>query len=272
MAPRTSRPTAQKRPKAVVPLDNAQRALRRILTADGDYGPDPRPTDELPAVPQEGTGVERPVPEWVELNQSLYRAFAFIDLSGFTHYTEQNGAHAATEVLTRFRTACRDVTARRGARVAKWLGDGVMIVGTEPGPVVAAAAELLLRFRDDPFEIHAGVAGGVVLLFEGDDYIGRPVNLAARLCEAASPGELLAVGVEEEVPEWVECRGKVTVRASGIGDIVEVLQLHVDDDAWAQPAASPFHPAVIGGTAVEPADAARASLGVPSTAADCGHG
>lgn len=235
MASRTPRPAAQKRPRAVTPLDNASRALRRILSADGDYGSDPRPDEELPAVPLEGTGVERPVPEWVELNQSLYRAFAFIDLSGFTLYTEQNGAHAATEVLTRFRTACRDVTARRGARVAKWLGDGVMIVGTEPGPVVAAAAELLLRFRDDPFEIHAGVAGGVVLLFEGDDYIGRPVNLAARLCEAASPGELLAVGVEDGVPEWVRCRGTVTVRAAGIGDIAEVQQLHVDDDAWAHP-------------------------------------
>ena len=120
-----------------------------------------------------------------------------------------------------------------------------MLVGTEPGPVVAAVAELLLRFQDDPFEIHAGVAAGVVLLFEGDDYIGRPVNLAARLCEAAAPGELLAVGLDDDIPDWVERVGSVTVRAVGIGDVVEVSQLHVGSEAWAHPEPSAFHPSLI---------------------------
>ena len=36
-----------------------------------------------------------------------------------------------------------------------------------------------------------GVAAGRVILFEGDDYIGRPVNLAARLCDEAEPHQLL---------------------------------------------------------------------------------
>jgi class 3 adenylate cyclase len=35
------------------------------------------------------------------------------------------------------------------------------------------------------------VAAGRVILFEGDDYIGRPVNLAARLCDEAEPHQLL---------------------------------------------------------------------------------
>jgi len=73
----------------------------------------------------------------------------------------------------------------------------------------------------------------VVLLFEGDDYIGRPVNMAARLCEAAGPGELLAAGLDRELPDWVEHRGGVTVRATGIGDISDVAQLSVSPDAWA---------------------------------------
>lgn len=234
MATRTSRPSAQKRPKAAAPLDGAQRLIRRVV--QGDDASDAtvhRLTEEIPAVPADGTGVERPVPEWVGLSQSLERSFAFVDLCGFTRYTEQHGAHAATDVLTRFRAACRDVATRRGARIGKWLGDGAMIVGTEPGPVVAAAAEILLRFGDDPFEVHAGVAGGLVLLFEGDDYIGRPVNLAARLCEAAGPGELLATGVDEHIPDWVTRSGTVTVRATGIGDLTDVAQLRVGSDAWA---------------------------------------
>ena len=209
--------------------------MRRLLTSDQVGAANfEHPTEQIPEIPPQGTGTERPVPEWVELNQSLHRVFAFVDVCGFTKYTEEQGAHAATEMLSRFRSACRDVTARRGARVAKWLGDGVMLVGTEAGPVIATAAELLLRFRDDAFEVHGGIAGGTVLLFEGDDYIGRPINLASRLCDAAAPGELLAVGVDAEVPEWVRRSGAVTVRAGGLGDIVDVSQLRVDDSAWAE--------------------------------------
>jgi class 3 adenylate cyclase len=236
---RSTRPAAQKRPRAAAPLDAAERALRRILTNEEHLQ---SPTEEIPLVPLTGTGVERPVPEWVEVSQSLYRVFAFVDVCGFTAFTDRHGTHAAIEVLTRFRSAARDVTGRRGVRVIKWLGDGVMLVGVEAGPVVAATAELLLRFRDDEFEIHAGVAGGTVLLFEGDDYIGRSVNLAARLCEAAGPSELLAYGLDDALPDWVDVAGSVTVRAMGIGDISDVAQLRVSDDAWAVSPPVRHHP------------------------------
>jgi class 3 adenylate cyclase len=204
------------------------------------------PTEEIPLIPLTGTGSERPVPEWVEVSQSLYRVFAFVDVCGFTSFTDRHGTHAAIEVLTRFRSAARDVTGRRGVRVLKWLGDGVMLVGVSPGPVIAAVAELLLRFRDDEFEIHAGVTGGTVLLFEGDDYIGRSVNLAARLCEAAGPSEILSYGLNDAVPDWVEIAGAVTVRAMGIGDIADVAQLRVADDAWATHATVAHHPSAHG--------------------------
>ena len=47
------------------------------------------------------------------------------------------------------------------------------------------------RYLGADFDIHAGISGGHVLLFEGDDYIGRPVNLAARLCDEADPHQVL---------------------------------------------------------------------------------
>lgn len=248
MQNRSARPTAHKRPKVAAPIDNAQRVVRRMLMSEAD-GLD-RTTEQIPAIAPQGTGTERPVPEWVELNQSLFRVFAFVDVCGFTEYTDQHGARAATEMLSRFRSACRDVTARRGARVCKWLGDGVMLVGVEPGPVVATVAELMLRFRDDAFEIHAGIAAGPVLLFEGDDYIGRPVNLSARLCDAAGKGEVLALGVDDQVPDWVKNSGTVTVRAGGIGDVTGVSLLRVDESAWAEMPSSHAHPSL---ALVEPA-------------------
>ena len=48
------------------------------------------------------------------------------------------------------------------------------------------------RARGRASRCRAGMAGGAVILFEGDDYIGGPVNLAARLCDAAAPHEILA--------------------------------------------------------------------------------
>ena len=39
--------------------------------------------------------------------------------------------------------------------------------------------------------LRGGLAAGRVILFEGDDYIGRAVILAARLCDGANPHQLL---------------------------------------------------------------------------------
>ena len=48
------------------------------------------------------------------------------------------------------------------------------------------------------------MATGRALLFEGDDYIGSAVNLAARLCDAAGPGEVLVPAEQAvDLPEGV---------------------------------------------------------------------
>lgn len=131
------------------------------------------------------------------------RYFAFIDLCGFTRFTEVHGDEEAVAVLTGFRTIVRDVASEHGVRVAKWLGDGAMFVSTD-GPALAAALIALERQAAEAVHlpIRAGVSGGDVILFEGDDYIGGPVNLAARLSDVAAPGEVLATAdMAEFVPD-----------------------------------------------------------------------
>jgi adenylate cyclase len=121
------------------------------------------------------------------------RYFAFVDLCGFTRFTEVHGDEEAVAVLTGFRTLVRFVASEHGVRVAKWLGDGAMFVSTD-GPALAAALLALERRASDAVDlpIRAGFSGGDVILFEGDDYIGGPVNLASRLSDVAAPGEILA--------------------------------------------------------------------------------
>ena len=179
----------------------------------------------------DGTGMGPPVPEWVEVSQTLDRWFAFIDITGFTSYTEQHGTQAALEVLARFRSAVRQVTGRRGVRVLKWLGDGVMLVSTAPGPLTAAVCEVATRFERDPFDVHAGIAGGNVLLFEGDDYVGPSANHAARRCDAAGPGEVLALDVVGHLPDWIQIDDTVVVHADGIGEMRPAVRLSVRPEA-----------------------------------------
>ena len=197
-----------------------------------EAGPDAGPDDavDLDVVDRAAPrGVERPdLADRAEGSLAVDRAFAFVDVCGFTSFCDRHGEHAAVELLTRFRSLAREITGRRGARISKWLGDGLMIVSTQPGPLIAAVAELVARCDAAGIPTHAGIAAGPVLIFEGDDYIGRPANLAARLMEDAGSGEILAEGLAEHRPEWVVVDGRVSVRVAGIGDVSGVVRLRAD--------------------------------------------
>jgi adenylate cyclase len=136
------------------------------------------------------------------------RSFAFVDVSGFTALTEREGDEHAVEVLTAFRALLREICSRRGVRIAKWLGDGVMLVCVETAPLLASILELhhVVRTVSGPAQsvsIRSGVTMGDVILMEGDDYIGHCVNVAARLCDLAEGGEALASpSVTDYLPRW----------------------------------------------------------------------
>lgn len=172
-------------------------------------------------------GLEAPS-DVADVIEPVDRAFAFLDLCGFTAFMATHGEHAAIDAISRFRSLTRDLTLRRGVRVAKWLGDGAMIIGVDVGPTIATAAELIARYDFDPLALRGGVAHGQVLIIDGDDYIGRPVNLAARLCQAANPGELLGLGYQASIlPAWITVNGSRDVTLRGIGRLPRVQQLVV---------------------------------------------
>jgi len=173
-----------------------------------------------------GDGTERPdeLP-WTSGSMYVSRTFCFADLSGFTGYTRRYGPPEAVRLLGEFRTVTRRVATARGVRVAKWLGDGVMIVGVEPSPTIALAAHMIDHFARTDVEVRVGIATGLALLFEGDDYIGEPVNLAAKLCAAAQPREILADTKPEDLPEWVTEGENIEVDIRGLGRIGGIHRL-----------------------------------------------
>jgi adenylate cyclase len=157
------------------------------------------------------------------------RSFAFLDLCGFTRFTSSEGDDQATTVLAGFRGYVRDIASRRGVRVAKWLGDGAMIVAVEPGPLVAAVLEIEAKVDDattSVLPIRAGLATGAVILFEGDDYIGTPVNLAARLCDVAGPRQVLSVPeLLPACPLWAAAGEPHRLPIAGFPAPVDVMRL-----------------------------------------------
>ena len=164
------------------------------------------------------------------------RTFAFLDLSGFTAMTATEGDERSVALLGVFRNALRVACSRRAVRIAKWLGDGAMLVGVEATPVVSAALEMQWSplLADEPIAVKCGMTTGPVILLEGDDYIGHAVNVAARLCDLARGGEVLADPVlVPSLPAWAEVRQEREVALRGVERPVAVVQLGVHDPGLA---------------------------------------
>ena len=204
---------------------------------DALHSPELVDDDANGPVPATGAGTERPEtlpPTGGPIE--LERTFAFVDICGFTALTERHGPRRAVRALEVFRSLVKEVAGRRGTRVAKWLGDGALLVGVGPGPTVATVSELNGRFETFDVDLRSGVASGVALLFDGDDYIGRPVNLAARLCDEAGPGELLAhPSALDGVPDWVEAGPRRNISIRGVGMIEGVCPLRAAADVQFPP-------------------------------------
>lgn len=136
--------------------------------------------------------------EWDPRSGHEDTCLIFADIAGYSDFVATSGDDAALALLAVLEVQVqRALAGRRGARVVKRLGDGVMIVTRHNHDAVDAALDMV-----DGFEAHARDCAWPVRLRTGvhrgtsrrqhDDYFGYHVNLAARVAEAAGPGEVLA--------------------------------------------------------------------------------
>src|SRR5881394_244019 len=112
----------------------------------------------------------------------------FIDLSGFTRYTEEEGDLEALDVVENF-VETVEATLPPEATVVKTIGDEVMVVSPEPSSLTAWAVGLLDRFPKRP-RPRVGVHYANAVYRDGD-YFGTHVNLVHRVVERAQAGEVL---------------------------------------------------------------------------------
>ena len=119
----------------------------------------------------------------------IQMTFCFVDLTGFTRYTEEEGDEEALDLVERFVEAV-EATLPSEALIVKSIGDEVMIVSPDPVTLTEWAVGFLTLFPDRP-QPRVGLHWGRAVYRDGD-YFGGDVNLAHRVVNRALGGEVLA--------------------------------------------------------------------------------
>jgi adenylate cyclase len=125
--------------------------------------------------------------------------FCFVDLAGYTRYTEEEGDEEALDLVERF-VETVESTLPAEATIVKTIGDEVMIVSPEPITLTEWAVGFLGLFQERP-QPRVGLHYGDAVYRDGD-YFGAAVNLAHRVVARALGGEVMATR------EVVDCIGR----------------------------------------------------------------
>jgi class 3 adenylate cyclase len=147
----------------------------------------------------------------------------FTDVVASTEMLDRLGDDAAHDVRRRHFELLRQAIRENEGREVKSLGDGLMVVFDTPqvAAVAALAMQRAVEECDDPIELRVGIASGETVR-EDDDYFGRPVVVAKRLCDVAAPGEALVAGPARGLmaDASVEAESRAPLRLKGLSEPV----------------------------------------------------
>jgi DNA-binding NarL/FixJ family response regulator/class 3 adenylate cyclase len=126
------------------------------------------------------------------------RVFLIADIRGYTLFTQEHGDQAAARLAETFARVVREGVEGHGGALVELRGDEALVAFDSPRSAVLAAVELQSRFVDRalaegdlPLYVGIGLDAGEAVAVE-DGFRGGALNLAARLCSLAAPGEVLA--------------------------------------------------------------------------------
>ena len=162
------------------------------------------------------------------------RTFLIADVRGYTRFTQEQGDEEAAKLATRFSELVRRGIADYGGELVELRGDEALCVFDSAREALRAAVELQRLFRTTtdgesglPLGVGIGIDAGEAVPVEGG-YRGGALNLAARLCSRAAPGEILAsetvVSLARHV-EGIRFEHRGTERFKGLEDLVKVIEV-----------------------------------------------
>jgi class 3 adenylate cyclase len=155
----------------------------------------------------------------------------FTDLVGFSSWALRAGDEQVLRLLRAVTGVSQEAVARHRGTVVKSLGDGLMAVFTDAASAIAACHEMgnatnaiiLDGYRP---QLRTGVHTGHPRVV-GRDYVGIDVNIAARVADAASGGEVLVSGpaLAKVDRDRYSVRRRRTFRAKGAPADLEVFSV-----------------------------------------------
>jgi peptide/nickel transport system substrate-binding protein len=180
---------------------------------------------------------EEPAGQPVEGRAGI-RTFLIADVRGYTLFTQERGDEAATKLAARFAATSREVVDDHGGSVIELRGDEALAVFESTRQAIRASTALQQRFLEEteadptlPLPVGIGLdAGEAVPLERG--YRGGALNLAARLCGRAGPGEILAsqgVVLLARKVEGVRLVDRGELHLKGLDEPVRVFRVISED-------------------------------------------
>ena len=179
----------------------------------------------------------------------------FCDVTGSTALGERLDAESVRGLMERYFAVAREVLERHGGTVEKFIGDAVMAVFGIPVVheddalrAARAADELRSRLAEQlgaELQVRIGVNTGEVVTTEGGTLAtGDAVNVAARLEQAASPGQILIGDATRQLAETaLELEPVTAIEAKGKSERLVAFQLlavRPDAPAFARRFDAPF--------------------------------
>lgn len=152
-----------------------------------------------PAAPSSRLGAR--FPAWAARKTQM-RSFMFTDAVGSTALLDRLGEEVAYELRGRPFARLRAAIGTHLGYEVKSLGDGLMVAFQSAHSAAECAVTMqrsAARFGDSMC-LRVGIDAGEAMR-DGEDYFGRPVIVARRLCDIANAGQIL---VSESAVELIE--------------------------------------------------------------------
>lgn len=165
----------------------------------------------------------------------------FVDVAGFTTYTERAGDDAAREMLGKLSEIVETKARACKGEVVKELGDGFLLVFPSSSQAIRGALSLRdavkrARRSDSTFNValrcavHAGEP-----LVEQDDLFGYDVNLTARLLDHCKPDQVVVSETAKELAEKrlkkISFGKRKTAKIRGLSSKVPIYLVNPDETA-----------------------------------------
>jgi len=117
--------------------------------------------------------------------------FLFADLVGFTALAELEGDSRALAVALELQRRTATLLRDHDAEQVKAIGDGLMLRCSRPARAVTLGIQVVAVMDERGLPpVRVGIHTGPALR-SGNDWYGRTVNVAARLCAVAPAGQVL---------------------------------------------------------------------------------